>query len=113
VDPQSAQQIGSLTSDASGAVSAGLILQYDRDQEFEADQIGLMIMGKAGYDPEKAIDFWKNSEKIFGSSNTLGFFKTHPSDSSRAARLQEALPIAKKYYEGKDPGLSQQVKALK
>lgn len=98
MDGQTAGRIGSLTTRATGAVGSGLMLQYDRDQEYEADQIGLMIMSKAGYNPQSAISLWKKTDEVFGSTNSFSFFSTHPSDDARIENLEEALPIAQNYY---------------
>ncbi len=65
-----------------------MLLPYSRKHELEADQIGLMLMADAGYDPAEAPLFWKR----FGAmANAAGkppeFMSTHPSDDRRAADL--------------------------
>lgn len=89
-----------MTSDVSATVGTGAFVRsYDRDMEREADQIGLMIMAKAGYNPEAALRIWEKAEKIFGAGGGGGsFLSTHPSSSDRLERIQKALPIAQKYY---------------
>ncbi len=99
MDSRTAGQLGRDTVEQTAKVSAGLMLQYDRDQEYEADQIGLMIMGKAGYDPRVAVEFWNRASEIFGSSGGGSFLSTHPTADDRAEELEEALPVALKYYE--------------
>jgi predicted Zn-dependent protease len=84
-------------------------LAYDRDMEYEADHIGMMLMAKAGYDPSAAIRFWTNSDEIFGGSNSLSFFSTHPSNSDRLDALNEYLPIAQQYYTQRQPMAQAQV----
>src|SRR5262249_54816703 len=64
----------------------------------EADQIGLMLMAKAGYNPEAAIRFWDNAPRVFGGDTGGVFLSTHPSSGNRTARLQEIMPTAKDYY---------------
>jgi len=91
---------GDSTATATGMIGyGGFIQSYSRAQEYEADQIGLMIMAKAGYNPDIAIDFWKNAKEIFGGSGGFAFFSTHPSESDRVSELEEVMPIARKYYE--------------
>ncbi len=68
--------------------------------EIEADQVGLIYMAKAGYDPEEAIKFWQrfvDYKQKKGLSKTT-FLATHPLDSKRLAKLHEILPYAKKVY---------------
>lgn len=89
-----------VTSDVSNVVGTGAFVRaYDRDMEREADQIGLMIMAKAGYNPEAAINIWKRAEDLFGAGGGGGsFLSTHPSSSDRMDRIAKAMPIALKYY---------------
>lgn len=91
--------VGNVTEGTVSMVGMGAYaLAYDRDMEYEADHIGMMLMAKAGYDPSAAIRFWAKSDEIFGGSNSLSFFSTHPSNSDRLDALNEYLPIAQKYY---------------
>lgn len=76
----------------------GVLLPYSRKQEHEADEIGLVLMAKAGYDPAAAVDFWRKmaAQK---SGAPPEFLSTHPADSSRIQAIQEAVPeIRAKYY---------------
>lgn len=76
----------------------GVLLPYSRKHELEADEIGLMLMSKAGYDPTEAPHFWQR----FGESHTgqkpLEYMSTHPSDDRRAKELAAKLPEAKELY---------------
>jgi len=76
-------------------------LPNSRSAEIEADQVGLIYMARAGYDPREAINFWtrfSEYKKSTGQSGTA-FFSTHPLDATRIARLKQVLPIAIKEYE--------------
>ena len=64
-------------------------LKYSRDNESEADHIGLIFAAMAGYDPEQAIPFWQRMASG-SSSNQSDIFSDHPSD---------AKPEALKYYK--------------
>ncbi|MGB5833847.1 MAG: M48 family metallopeptidase [Thiohalocapsa sp.] len=79
----------------------GVMLPYSRTHELEADQLGLIYMARAGYDPAEAIEFWKR----FAAYNAKRggkppeFLSTHPLDARRIAQLQQMLPRAQAEYE--------------
>lgn len=73
-------------------------LAYSRKHEYEADKIGLVIMAKAGYNPEKAIAFWERMSQKSGGS-VPQFLSTHPSDENRIKEMKKFLPTAMKYYK--------------
>lgn len=99
--------VGGLTEHTVHAVGMGAYaLSYDRDMEYEADHIGMMLMAKAGYDPAAAIRFWEKSDTIFGHSSSLSFFSTHPAHSDRLDSLKEYLPVAQKFYRSNSPRAS-------
>lgn len=72
-------------------------LKYSRDNESEADHLGLIFAAMAGYDPQCAIPFWKRMASG-SSSNKNDMFSDHPSDEKRIAALQKEMPEALKYY---------------
>ena len=79
----------------------GLVLPHSRQQELEADHLGLIYMARAGYDPRESVEFWKR----FGAHNKqrggqpLEFLSTHPLDDRRIAQLQELLPQVLPEYQ--------------
>ncbi len=79
----------------------GRELPHSRAQESEADQIGLLYMARAGYDPEAAVAFWQRFGEFnrrSGGNNTPSFLRTHPLDDTRVRQLQEWMPEAKAQY---------------
>ena len=78
----------------------GILLPYSRKQELEADKLGLIFMAMAGYDPGQAASFWERMSQASGGA-VPEFSSTHPSDETRIKKIQEALPEAMKYYNGK------------
>lgn len=76
--------------------TVGAILPFSRLHESEADEMGLAFMAMAGYNPEKAVDFWTRMSKSGGAS-VPEFLSTHPSHETRIARIKEYLPQAKTY----------------
>jgi beta-barrel assembly-enhancing protease len=83
---------------ASSAATLGLVLPFSREQEAEADAIGLQYMARAGYDPRQAVQLWKNFEAL-GSSGTPEFMSTHPAPGNRIAELEAQMPEAMKLYQ--------------
>src|SRR5947209_1687405 len=76
----------------------GVLLPYSRTQESEADQIGLLLMARAGYDPRGALAFWQRMERAAGGAPPE-FLSTHPSHGTREQQIQAWLPEAMRYYE--------------
>ncbi len=77
----------------------GVLLPYSRKHELEADQIGLMLMADAGYDPAEAPLFWKRFGSMAdASAKPPEFMSTHPSDERRATDLAKLLPEANARY---------------
>lgn len=69
-------------------------MPFSRKHETEADEIGLILMAIAGYDPSEAISFWQRMASQSGSS-TPQFLNTHPSNSKRINDLNKLIPQAK------------------
>ena len=73
----------------------GVELPFSRAQESEADHIGLVLMAKAGYDPEKAVEFWQRMTAYGQGKQAPAFLSDHPSDADRVAAIQREMPEAK------------------
>jgi predicted Zn-dependent protease len=76
-------------------------LAFSRDQESEADKLGLVFMAMAGYNPNDAIAFWERMAAQGGKDATPVFLRTHPSDEQRIADIKAYMPQAMKYYAAK------------
>lgn len=74
------------------------ILPFSRSHEAQSDEIGIMLMAIAGYNPDQAAELWKrmkaNSAKGGGEAPPE-FLSTHPSNDSRIAKLTALAPKAK------------------
>ena len=94
---------GQSVGDLAGAVAqqgfSFANLRYSRDNETEADHIGLIFAAMAGYNPQVAVPFWKRMAALSGNSNQSDMFSDHPSDAKRIAAIQQWMPTAMKYYE--------------
>ena len=76
------------------------LLKYGRNQELEADEMGLYLMSMAGYDPRGAQPFWHRMETSTTSQNRPPeFLSTHPSPENRRADLEKHMPRALEYYK--------------
>ena len=87
-----------LALQAFGVGSQVGLLKYGRNQESEADHLGLIFMALAGYNPDGAIAFWQRMEARSGAAAPPEFLSTHPSNGTRIADIQRELPEARKYY---------------
>ncbi|MBF0309728.1 MAG: M48 family metalloprotease [Magnetococcales bacterium] len=74
----------------------GVMLPFSRLHESEADHMGLIFMAMAGYDPSKAVDFWKRMSQK--GQSVPEFFSTHPSDETRIEEIRKLLPKALPIY---------------
>ncbi len=90
--------VGSVASAMAGQYFSFRNLKYSRDNETEADYMGLIFAAMAGYDPQQAIPFWQRMSQGSSSSNKSDIFSDHPSDAKRIAALQQEMPTALKYY---------------
>jgi predicted Zn-dependent protease len=78
---------------------------YDREQEAEADHIGLFLMTFAGYDPADAVRFWELMEQATGGRQQLPeILSDHPSNAHRIQNLKEWVPKAKAAKQAFDQG---------
>jgi predicted Zn-dependent protease len=77
------------------AVTFGL--PHSREQEAEADRIGLEVMARAGYDPNASVSLWEKMSKLGGGGPE--FLSTHPSGESRIRDLQAAIPRVMPLYQ--------------
>jgi predicted Zn-dependent protease len=83
---------------ASQAATLGVVLPFTREQEGEADRIGLIYMARAGYDPRQAVELWRNFDAA-ASERPPEFLSTHPAPGTRIQLLQQYMPEALEIYE--------------
>lgn len=65
----------------------GIMLPFSRNQESEADVVGLEYMARAGFDPRQAVPLWQNMSAQAGGNEPAEFMSTHPSDEKRIEDL--------------------------
>ena len=81
------------------------VLAFSRKDESQSDELGLIFMARAGYDPRAAVAFWQRMQEISGGNAPPEFLSTHPSHPRRIADLQKQMPRALKIYERVRAGL--------
>lgn len=82
----------------SGLFALGVLLPNSRQNESEADHIGLILMRLAGYNLNEAARFWERMSKIPGGSKSIGLLSTHPSHKTRIADIKKDIPLIKEKY---------------
>lgn len=89
-------------------IAIGLGLPYAREQETEADLVGLDYMAKAGFDPRASVYLWKNmaaAKQASGSEQPPEFLSTHPADSVRTENLIRSLtPALVEFNKAREAG---------
>ncbi|KAJ3064353.1 hypothetical protein HDU98_012222 [Podochytrium sp. JEL0797] len=86
-----------------GAAPYFSTLPYSRLMEMEADVIGLFLMAVAGYNPERASEFWTHLSTTDPTTTSaspafMEFLSSHPSHTHRAQELAKHEPAALKIY---------------
>ena len=76
----------------------GLELPFNRNQESEADYLGLIFMSLAGYNTEESYQVWERMKKSKDGPGPAEFWSTHPSPDNRIKKLKEWIPLVNAQY---------------
>ncbi len=90
--------LGSLGDAAAAGASQLLGLKYSRDDESEADALGLLIATQAGYDPRAGVTLWQKMSRV-GGDKPPPWLSTHPAGERRIADIQARLPQLTPVFE--------------
>lgn len=93
-----AKQSAAIVAALGIATEVGVLLPFSRMHESEADVIGVMYMGDAGYPPDESLGVWDRMAELGGAKMPV-FLSTHPSHDKRQANIREWLPRANKRYQ--------------
>ena len=89
--------LGDLSTMAANLGGKLLTLKFSRNDEGEADLIGLEIAARAGYNPQASVTLWQKMGQASGDSG-IGFLSTHPAGPDRIRELERALPQVQALY---------------
>jgi predicted Zn-dependent protease len=89
--------LGNLGHQLAGAGAQLLTLKFSREDEEQADALGLRIAARAGYDPQAGVTLWR---KMMAASKGAPpqWLSTHPSGSSRVQEIEARLPAVTPDY---------------
>ena len=94
--------LGSLLGNAGGAggaqiaaefLASGAVLKYSREDEREADRVGMALMSRAGWDGHGMVEMFEILKKASGRDPSMveAFFSTHPSPQERIKDLSAVV----------------------
>jgi predicted Zn-dependent protease len=86
---------------AAAATTVGVQLPNSREQEAEADRIGIELAARAGYDPHAAPQLWQKMMQATGGGGKSDFLSTHPSSEKRLESLTALIPQMMPFYQDK------------
>ncbi|MDX2288583.1 MAG: M48 family metallopeptidase [Hyphomicrobiaceae bacterium] len=85
---------GALVKQGAGLLS----LKFSRDDETDADLVGLELTARGGYDPRAGVSLWKKMAAASGGA-PMEWMSTHPSSTTRIAEIERNLPAVLPLYE--------------
>jgi predicted Zn-dependent protease len=72
--------------------------QFSRTDESEADQIGLELTARAGYDPRAGVTLWQKMAGANEGGRPPELLSTHPSEANRVQQIEALLPTVMPLY---------------
>jgi predicted Zn-dependent protease len=84
---------------AAAAAKLAVELPNSRAAENEADEIGIKLAARAGYDPRAAVTLWQKMGKVGDGKAPPAWISTHPSDAQRQQRLNAMVPKMMPLYQ--------------
>jgi len=91
--------LGDLGNVAANVGTQLLTLRYSRDDETDADLVGLELAARAGYNPQASVRLWEKMAQAGGGAGGPNFLSTHPSGPDRIKKLQANVPKVQGLYE--------------
>ncbi len=92
------------TAAMAAMIGSAVNMKFSRNDELEADKLGVRFMSEAGYDPDDMIKVMEILQSV-SSSHVPEFFSTHPNPENRITQIKKA--IAERFPNGVPGGLKQ------
>jgi predicted Zn-dependent protease len=84
--------LGSVDSEVGSAVMLGgmagghqAMINFTRENEYEADRVGIDLLSRAQFDPQGMVEFFQIMSELSGDSGGIEYLRTHPLSNSRVA----------------------------
>ena len=74
------------------------VLKFSRDEEREADLVGLDISSRAGFDPRAGITLWNKMAELNQNGAPIEILSTHPGGEHRIEQIENHLPVLLPLY---------------
>jgi predicted Zn-dependent protease len=84
---------------ANAGYEALIASRFSRNDESEADRIGLELSARAGYDPRAGVTLWQKMMSASQGGRPPEFLSSHPAEASRVQQIQSLLPTVMPLYE--------------
>ena len=83
---------------AADLIKDGLLLRpLDRSMEYDADQLGVVIATRSGYDPYGLVGALEMLAQYKGGGDGASLFSTHPPAADRLGELEKFLPSLERH----------------
>ena len=90
--------LGQLGDVAASLGTQLLTLRFSREDESDADLVGLELAARGGYNPQASVSLWEKMAQAGGGAGGPGFLSTHPSGPDRIQKLQANVPKVQGLY---------------
>ncbi|MGV3493613.1 MAG: M48 family metallopeptidase [Ramlibacter sp.] len=91
--------LGQLGDVAANVGTQLLSLKFSRDDEVEADLVGLEMGARSGFNPRASVSLWQKMGQASNSGGGPAFLSTHPTGPDRLARLEQNIPRVEGLYQ--------------
>ncbi len=91
--------VGADAGDIVAQIGQNTLLTNGREDELESDELGVLLMLQAGYDPNELITVMEILKAAAGPNRVPEFQSTHPDPENRIEKIKEAIA---KYSNGKN-----------